>query len=77
MPLPIYSAPVVGSRVVLFGTGDALGAVKGGQLIALSTTDGAVLWTVNTPDAVLGGAALSGTRLLVGTMGGSLLAFAP
>ncbi len=77
VPVPIYSAPVVGSRVVLFGTGDAMGAVKGGQLIALSTTDGAVLWTSSTPDAILGGPALSGTRLLVGTTGGSLLAFAP
>ena len=73
--LPVYSAPVVASHVLLFGIGDALGAVKGGKLIALATTDGAVLWSYDTQDPVLGSPALSGKYVVAGTAGGSLMAF--
>ena len=76
-PLPVYSAPVVGALVLLFGTGDALGDAKGGALTALSTTDGAVVWSYATKDAVLGGPAMAGNHVIAGTAGGSLLAFAP
>jgi len=76
-PLPVYSAPVVGARVLFFGTGDALGEAKGGALTALSTTDGAVVWSYDTREAVLGGPTMAGSYVVAGTAGGSLLAFAP
>jgi len=76
-PLPVYSAPVVGARVLFFGTGDALGEAKGGALTALSTTDGAVVWSYDTKEAVLGGPTMAGSYVVAGTAGGLLLAFAP
>jgi polyvinyl alcohol dehydrogenase (cytochrome) len=73
--LPVYSAPAVGKRVLVFGTGDVFGDDHRGGLVALSTTDGAVLWTFDTHQSVFSAPAIAGTTLVVGDSGGSVLAF--
>ena len=73
----VYSAPVVARRVLVFGTGDVFGDPHRGGLIALSTTDGSVLWTFDTHQSVFSAPALAGTTLLVGDSGGSVRAFRP
>jgi len=74
---PVYSAPAVGTHVLVFGTGDALGDAHRGGLIALSTSDGAVLWTFDTHQSVFSAPAIAGTTVVVGDSGGSVLAFRP
>lgn len=74
---PVYSAPALGLRVLVFGTGDVSGDAHRGGLIALSTTDGAVLWTFDTHQSVFSAPAIAGTTVVVGDSGGSVLAFRP
>jgi len=75
--LPVYSAPAVAKRVLVFGTGDVFGDAHRGGLIALSTTDGSVVWTFDTHQSVFSAPAIAGTTLLVGDSGGSVRAFRP
>jgi polyvinyl alcohol dehydrogenase (cytochrome) len=74
---PVYSAPALGTRVLIFGTGDVFGDTHRGGLIALSTTDGAVLWRFDTHQSVFSAPAIAGTTVVVGDSGGSVLAFKP
>jgi outer membrane protein assembly factor BamB len=74
---PVYSAPALGKGVLVFGTGDVFGDPHRGGLIALSTTDGAVLWRFDTRQSVFSAPALAGTTVVVGDSGGSVLAFRP
>jgi polyvinyl alcohol dehydrogenase (cytochrome) len=74
---PVFSAPALGRRVLVFGTGDVFGDPHRGGLLALSTTDGAVLWTYDTHQSVFSAPAIAGTTVVVGDSGGSVLAFRP
>jgi polyvinyl alcohol dehydrogenase (cytochrome) len=74
---PVYSAPAVGAHVLVFGTGDVFGDAHRGGLIALSTTDGAVLWTFDTHQSVFSAPSIAGTKVVVGDSAGSVLAFRP
>jgi outer membrane protein assembly factor BamB len=74
---PVYSAPAVGTHVLIFGTGDVFGDAHRGGLMALSTTDGAVVWTFDTHQSVFSAPALAGTTVVVGDSGGAVLAFRP
>jgi outer membrane protein assembly factor BamB len=75
--LPVYSAPALGKRVLIYGTGDALGDPRHGSLVALSTTDGSVAWTYDMHQSVLSAPAISGTTVIVGDTHGSVRAFSP
>jgi outer membrane protein assembly factor BamB len=75
--LPVYSAPALGTNVLIFGTGDVFGDAGKGSLIALSTTDGTVLWSYDMHQAVFSAPALSGTTVIVGDTRGSVRAFRP
>src|SRR5205807_7114739 len=75
--LPVYSAPAVGSGVVVFGTGEVLGDTKAGSLIALSTADGHVLFSLNAHSAVRSGPAIAGQLVVFGDAAGDLFALRP
>lgn len=75
--LPVYSAPAVGEGVLMFGTGAVFGDLKSGSLIALSTTDGRVVWSMDMHSAVRSGPALAGDLVVVGDTAGDLIAFRP
>ena len=75
--LPVYSAPVVGEGVVLFGTGAVFGDVSRGSLEALSASDGSILWSYDTHSAVRSGPALAGDLLVVGDYAGDVMEFRP
>jgi outer membrane protein assembly factor BamB len=75
--LPVYSAPVVGSGVVAFGSGNVFGDVSSGSIFALATADGSVLWSYDTHSAVRSGPALVGDVLVVGDHAGDLVTFQP
>lgn len=75
--LPIYSAPAVGSGVVVFGTGAVLESVKAGSIVALSTSDGHVLFTFDSRSAVRSGPAIAGSLVVAGDAAGDLFAFRP
>jgi polyvinyl alcohol dehydrogenase (cytochrome) len=75
--LPVYSAPVVGTGAVLFGTGAVFGDLTLGSLEALSASDGSVLWSYDTHSAVRSGPALLGTMVVVGDQAGDVMAFQP
>jgi polyvinyl alcohol dehydrogenase (cytochrome) len=75
--LPVYSAPAVGSGVVVFGTGNVFGEFSRGFLFALSTTDGGVLWTYDMRSAVRSGPALTENLVVVGDYSGNVVAFSP
>jgi polyvinyl alcohol dehydrogenase (cytochrome) len=75
--LPVYSAPVVGNGVVLFGTGAVFGDLSSGSLEALSASDGSVVWSYDTHSAVRSGPALVGNLLVVGDQAGDVMAFQP
>lgn len=72
---PVYSAPAVGRQVLVFGTGDVFGDPHRGGLIALSTTDGSVLWTFDTHQSVFSAPAIAGGMVIVGDSGGTVRAF--
>jgi len=76
-PLPVYSAPAVGSRVLIFGTGDLFGDPKAGSLVALSTTDGSIVWSYDAHRSIFSSPAIAGTTVLVGDTRGDLIAFRP
>jgi polyvinyl alcohol dehydrogenase (cytochrome) len=75
--LPVYSAPVVGDGVVLFGTGSVFGDVSLGSLEALSVIDASVLWSYETHSAVRSGPALAGDLVVAGDYAGQVMAFRP
>jgi len=75
--LPVYSAPVVGDGVVLFGTGAVFGDVSLGSIGAIAVSDGSVVWSYDTHSAVRSGPALAGDVLVVGDQAGDLFAFQP
>jgi polyvinyl alcohol dehydrogenase (cytochrome) len=75
--LPVYSAPAVGSCVVVFGTGNVFGDLSTGSLLALSTSDGRALWTYDMHSAVRSGPALAGDLVVVGDYAGDVMAFSP
>jgi polyvinyl alcohol dehydrogenase (cytochrome) len=75
--IPVYSAPVVGDGVVLFGTGAVFGDMSLGSLEALSASDGSVLWSYDTHSAVRSGPALAGNLVVVGDEAGEVMAFQP
>jgi polyvinyl alcohol dehydrogenase (cytochrome) len=75
--LPVYSAPAIGSGVVVFGTGNVFGDSSTGSLLVLSATDGRTLWSYNTHSAVRGGPALAGDLVVVGDYAGQVMAFRP
>jgi polyvinyl alcohol dehydrogenase (cytochrome) len=77
MELPVYSAPVVGNGVVLFGTGAVFGDLSLGSLEALSVAGGSVLWSYDAHSAVRSGPALAGNLMVVGDQAGDLMAFQP
>jgi polyvinyl alcohol dehydrogenase (cytochrome) len=75
--LPVYSAPVVGNGVVLFGTGSVFGDLRSGSLEALSASDGSVLWSYDTHSGVRSGPALAGDLVAVGDFAGDVMEFRP
>jgi outer membrane protein assembly factor BamB len=75
--LPVYSAPAIGSGVLVFGTGDVFGDPNSGRMVALSSRDGTVLWTHDLHSAVFSGPAMSGDTVLVGDSRGDVIAFRP
>jgi outer membrane protein assembly factor BamB len=75
--LPIYSAPAVGSQVVIFGTGDVFGDRHKGSVLALSTTGGDVLWSYDAQASVLSAPAIWGVEVVVGDTLGRLRKFSP
>jgi polyvinyl alcohol dehydrogenase (cytochrome) len=75
--LPVYSAPAVGSGVVVFGTGEVLGDARAGSLVALSTADGRVLFSLDTHSAVRSGPAIAGQLVVFGDAAGDLFALRP
>lgn len=75
--LPVYSAPVVGRGVVVFGTGAVFGDLTTGTLTALSTADGSLLWMYDAHSAVRSSPAIAGDLVAVGDYAGDLLAFRP
>jgi outer membrane protein assembly factor BamB len=75
--LPVYSAPVVGEGVVLFGIGAVFGDVSRGSIEALSASDGSILWSYDTHSAVRSGPALAGDLLVVGDYAGDVMEFRP
>ena len=75
--LPVYSAPAVGARVLVFGTGDPASPQKGGRLYAMSTTDGGLVWSYDAKVAILGAPSIVGSTVLAETAGGKLLVFRP
>jgi polyvinyl alcohol dehydrogenase (cytochrome) len=75
--LPVYSAPVVGDGIVLFGTGAVFGDMSLGSLEAISVVDGSVVWSYGTRSSVRSGPALVGNLLIVGDQAGDLMAFRP
>lgn len=76
-PQPVYSAPVTGSGVVIFGTGAVFGDLSSGSILALSSGDGHVIWSYDTHSAVRSGPALAGALLVVGDYAGDVMAFRP
>jgi outer membrane protein assembly factor BamB len=75
--LPVYSAPAAGRGVVVFGTGAVFGDLSRGSVVAVSATDGHVLWSFDAHSAVRGGPAVAGTLVAVGDAAGDLMAFRP
>jgi polyvinyl alcohol dehydrogenase (cytochrome) len=75
--LPVYSAPAVGSGVVVFGTGAVLGDVRAGLLVALSTIDGRVLFSFDAHSAVRSGPAIAGRLVVFGDAAGDVFALRP
>jgi len=75
--LPIYSAPALGSGVVVFGIGDVFGDPNVGGVVALSTADGSVLWTADFHSAVFSAPAIAGDTVLIGNSRGDLIAYRP
>ena len=75
--LPVYSAPAVGSGVVMFGTGAVLGDVKAGSVVALSSDDGHVLFMLDTHSAVRSGPAIAGRLVVFGDAAGDVFAMRP
>jgi hypothetical protein len=63
--------------VVVFGTGAVLESVKAGSIVALSTSDGHVLFTFDSRSAVRSGPAIAGTLVVAGDAAGDLFAFRP
>jgi outer membrane protein assembly factor BamB len=74
---PVYSAPAIGSGVLVFGTGDVFGDPNSGGMVALSSRDGTVLWTHDLHSAVFSAPAMSGDMVLVGDTRGDVVAFRP
>lgn len=74
---PVYSAPAVGSGVVVFGTGAVFGDLKTGSILALSSTDGHVLWSYDAHSSLRSGPAIAGDLVAVGDYAGDLMAFRP
>jgi polyvinyl alcohol dehydrogenase (cytochrome) len=75
--LPVYSGPVVGDGVVLFGTGAVFGDVSRGSIEAIAVSHGSVVWSYDTHSAVRSGPALAGDLVVVGDYAGDVLAFRP
>jgi polyvinyl alcohol dehydrogenase (cytochrome) len=74
---PIYSAPALGSGVLVFGIGDVFGDPNVGGVVALSTSDGSVLWTTDLHSAVFSAPAIVGDTVLIGNSRGDLIAYSP
>jgi outer membrane protein assembly factor BamB len=74
---PVYSAPSVGNGVVLFGTGAVFGDLTVGLILALSGSDGRVLWSYDAKSAVRSSPIIVGSLVLVGDAAGDLFAFEP
>jgi outer membrane protein assembly factor BamB len=62
---------------VVFGTGAVFGDLSRGSVVAVSATDGHVLWSFDAHSAVRGGPAVAGTLVAVGDAAGDLMAFRP
>jgi eukaryotic-like serine/threonine-protein kinase len=75
--LPVYSAPALGMRVLIFGTGDVFGDPRRGRLIAVSTTDGSVVWSYDMHQSVFSAPAIAGTTVIAGDTHGAVRAFIP
>jgi outer membrane protein assembly factor BamB len=75
--LPIYSAPAIGSGVMVFGIGDVFGDPHKGGVVALSTRNGSVLWTLDLHTAVFSAPAIAGETVLLGDARGDVIAFRP
>ena len=75
--LPIYSAPAIGSGVLVFGIGDVFGDPNIGGVVALSTSDGHVLWIADFHSAVFSAPAIVGDTVLIGNSRGDLIAYSP
>jgi len=62
---------------VVFGTGAVFGDLGSGSVVALSSTDGHVLWSYDTRSAVRSGPAVAGDLVVVGDFAGDVLGFRP
>ena len=74
---PVYSAPAVAKGLVLFGTGAVFGDLGVGSLLAVSASDGHVLWSRDVHSAVRSGPAIAGDLVVVGDNAGEVMAFRP
>lgn len=73
--LPVYSAAAVGVDVLIFGTGDEFGDPHAGELIALSTRNGSIVWRFDMKSSVFSSPAIVGAVVVVGDTQGDLVAF--
>ena len=75
--LPVYSAPAIGSGVLIFGTGDVFGDPNAGGVVALSSRDGSALWVTNLHSAVFSAPAMAGETVVIGDSRGDVIAYRP
>ncbi|HEX6487432.1 MAG TPA: PQQ-binding-like beta-propeller repeat protein [Candidatus Dormibacteraeota bacterium] len=73
---PVYSSPALGAGLVVVGTGAVFGDRSAGELLAIRTSDGSIVWRSDAGSAVNSSPAIAGDMVLVGDYAGKLLAFA-
>jgi outer membrane protein assembly factor BamB len=79
MPAPCRSKRLSPARLrpVIFGTGDVFGDPRRGRLIAVSTTDGSVVWSYDIHQSVFSAPAIAGTTVIACDTHGAVRAFIP